>query len=306
MDYSFEFEKKKVFNMGQFLRTYLIIFSILAVSTYLVYAISLRLIFGNTPEITTEDVLGAQSDEKSTRSTNTIIINPNRSKEKDKSRLELSNGIAGDYIYLFDNENHTYIEGETVPDQNIFLTLGTYKSTKKSNPDGFFSFEVPANTNQFESGILELRDDSYQIIKSYSFVFVQRKFMDRTYFLNTKNNSVFSIAAPTNYKNTPTNPQSIDNSLCRLEHEVERYIADFQNPDPNILVLPTPLTLDDISKSKYAVFEIINTSISYELEKCVNELKNNDFKIEWHNEIIDEVLNKQIKKPDSPVSSPID
>lgn len=306
MDYPFEFEKKKIFNMRQFLRTYFIIFAVLAVSTYLVYAISLRIIFGENSKITPESVLGVQTEDKPDGKINTIIINPNRSKEKDEGRLELSNGIADDYIFLFDNENHTYVEGESVPDHNITLTIGDFKSTKKSNPDGFFSFELPTTVNQFEPGNVELRDESFQIIKSYSFIFVQRKFMDRTYFLNPKNNSVFSISAPANYKSTPSNFQSIDNTLCRLESEVEKYIADFQNPDINILVLPKPLTVDAISSAKYAIFEMINTSIAYELETCINELKAHDYKIEWHNEIVNDVLTNKIKKPDSPVSGPVE
>jgi hypothetical protein len=305
MDYDFEFEKKKVFNMRHFLRTYFIIFLILAISTYLIYAISLRVIFGNTANVQPETVLGVQTEEKGESTINSIIINPNRTKEKDTSRLELSNGIADDYIYLFDNENHTYIEGETVPDHNISFTLGDYKTTKTSNPDGFFSFELPLDTKQFSSGTIELRDDSFQIIKSYNFIFVQRKFMDRTYFVNTKNNSVFSISAPANYKSTMSNFQSIDNTLCRMENEVEKYIADFQNPDPNILLLPNPITVKNISEAKYAVFEIINTTNAIELNACITEIKSNDYKIEWHNESINEVLNNQIKKPDSPVSSPI-
>lgn len=305
MDYNFEYEKKKIFNLKKFIKFYSIVFGVLVVTTIITYNLSLQLIFGDRTAISNKEVLGSQTEKIIKNNVNTIVINPNRSKEKDKYRLDLSNGIVGDYLFLFDNENHNFIEGETVPDHNISLSLGNFNVTKKSNPDGFFSFEMPKDLSQFQKGIIELKNDNFQIIKSYSFIFIQKNYFNRKFFLNPNTNIVFSISDIPGYKSSLLNYQGIDNTICSIESQIDSNINNLQKPDENILILPNPLSVENISSKKYAIFEIKNINPAIEIENCIEELKNYDFKIQWYNETIDALIKEGALTPSLPISNPI-
>ncbi len=304
MDYNFEYEKKKVFNMKKFLKFYSVVFGILALTTYAVYTISLQMIFGDRATTPTQEILGAQTEKVTKSNVNTIVINPNRSKEKDQNRLELANGIAGEYIFLFDNENHNYIEGETVPDHNIVLTLGGFNSLKKSNPDGFFSFDLPKDMNQFQKGSIELKNENFQIVKSYSFIFVQKNYFNRKFFLSPKTNTVYSIADIPGYKSSTLDFYGIDNSICGLTAQTGNNVNNLQAPEKNIIVLPKPLTVEDISTKKYAIFEIKNINPAVDIETCEKEFETLDLKIEWHNDTLTEINKEEALSPSLPVSDP--
>ena len=301
MSVEFEYEKKKVFSMRKFLKFYSMVFGVLIALTIVIYNLSLQFIFGDREPIETEAVLGEQTSNQIKKNTNTIIINPKRAKEEDPERLELSNGILADKLFLFDNENHSVLEGETIADHIVAFSMGEYSTSKQSNPDGFFSLELPTSLAQFQMAEIQIKNKDLQLITNLKFILILKKHDNRIYFINPQNQTVFSIRSMPGYKSSVMDFDAVDNTICKLENVPNKAISSLQDPPEGVIVYPSPPLLEDITSKKVAIFEIKPANPVIEQAKCIEEIENTDLQIEWHNEDIQPLLTQLNLPPTPPV-----
>lgn len=240
------------------------------------------------------NVLGT-SDEDELSDVQQIIIESNDS-EKNNSEIIITSGIKTDKVILFDNTQRKYFEGTTTANSPVELRIGDFYSITESNPNGFFSIELPDDLVPFKIGQITTLDEDYQIAGSYKFILILRKYLSRTFFIIDKRNEIFSLQLDETYKSSRDHIDKVESDYCIAELDTTINSRDFDIvKDNDVVILPSSVTSLDFDDNKFSAFRIDNKTQTYNQDFCKTEWRNFDESIIWHTEQIDEIFKNPLK-----------
>ncbi|MCA9385706.1 hypothetical protein KC717_03595 [Candidatus Dojkabacteria bacterium] len=217
----------------------------------------------------------------------------------------LSSGLNGDHSVLFDNKNRSFIEGRALPNSSIELRLGPLNLSGKTDPNGFFSFPLPSDLDQFSLGQISVFDSSFQIKQSHRFVLILRYANERTYFMEPESNDVFSIVLPNDYTSQRDQFMKVESPSCSAEIDDSVSSQTFNIlEDTNVVIAPSTISSLNEDENPYVAFRI-NPRFGIEAEEdCVRIWKDFVSTFEWHTSQITSALLPGLTNTE-PLSSPV-
>lgn len=220
---------------------------------------------------------------------NSEFVEPRISLESETSdnfrNIIISSGIQTDKYIFFDNLNRNYLEGTSIPNSEIELEIGKATFRTKTNPDGFFSFELPKDLVQFSIGEVSILDKDFQIKSGFRFVLILRNYLHRTYFFIKERDEIFSLQLPNDYKNDLDQFDKTENLYCSAIEDPNIDSGNFDIIEDNdIVIFPFSIDTLDFDQNKYCAFKISNIIDPTNYTSCKDEWKQYEKTLIWHTE----------------------
>jgi hypothetical protein len=202
-------------------------------------------------------------------------------------------------VLYFDNTLREFVEGITRPNSQLTLIIGNYIANVQTDPNGFFSIELPVEINQFSEGQITVFNNNQEVIGGYKFIFILKSFQGQTYFYYPNQRIAFSLVVPGDYTGIREDTYLLQNYNCKatIRRDVTNTNFDFVK-NQNLLIFPTDILSLDFNENKYVAVEMATTN--EDLTECFDKWRQIGTSLQWHDFLdIDRV------ESDSTISDPI-